>query len=80
MAKTIRITPALERDIVAFCRDELNYHINESGCAEEYASEIKAQIKLLALLGYEGEADGYNDDFKKCMKKYRENERYWGRM
>lgn len=68
--KIIKITPAHERDIVAFCDDELNYHINESGCPNEYANEIKAQIKLLKLLGYEKMANNYLDQFKKEMKKY----------
>jgi hypothetical protein len=40
MAKTITISDELEKLIVAFCDDELNYHINESGCAEEYHHEI----------------------------------------
>lgn len=38
MSKTITITPALERDIVNFCEDELNYHINDCDC-REYQSE-----------------------------------------
>ena len=73
MAKTIRITPALERDIVAFCDDELDYHINKSGCAESYKSEIKAQIKLLKLLGYEQMANDYDQQFRDYMKEENAN-------
>lgn len=57
--KTINISASLEKSIVAFCNDELNYHINESGCANEYDSEIKAQIELLRLLGHTQMADDY---------------------
>lgn len=69
MSKTITITPKLEKDIVAFCDDELNYHINESGCAEQYEDEIKAQIKLLRLLGHEDLADEYSNDYKEYIKE-----------
>ncbi len=60
---TITISPELERKIVAFCDDELNYHIHESGCAEEYKSEIEAQIELLRLLGQGNMADEYEREF-----------------
>lgn len=61
--KTITISPELEKKIVAFCDDELDYHINDSGCAEEYRSEIEAQIELLRLLGHEKTADKYEQEF-----------------
>lgn len=64
MAKTIRISDSLEDKIVAFCDDELNYHINESGCAHEYEDEILAQIELLRLLGYTDMAAGYAEDYE----------------
>lgn len=66
--KTITITPAHERDIVNFCDDELNYHINESGCPGEYRSEINAQIKLLQLLGHDDMAMSYKEQFKNALK------------
>lgn len=64
MAKTIRISDSLEDKIVAFCDDELNYHINESGCAQEYEDEILAQIELLNLLGYTDMASRYAEDYE----------------
>ena len=67
-SKTITITPALERDIVAFCDDELNYHINESGCPEEYKSEINAQIELLRLLGYDDMSESYKTQFQNALQ------------
>jgi hypothetical protein len=71
--KTITISPELESKIVAFCNDELDYHIGESGCAEEYEDEITAQIELLRLLGYDDLANGYQDYFDEYMSEY-ENE------
>lgn len=67
-SKTITITSALERDIVAFCDDELNYHINESGCPEEYKSEINAQIELLRLLGYDDMSESYKTQFQNALQ------------
>lgn len=60
---TITISPELEKKIVAFCDDELNYHINDSGCAEKYRSEIEAQLELLRLLGHEDIASQYEKEF-----------------
>ena len=62
-SKFISIEPELEKSIVNFCDDELNYHINESGCAEEYENEINAQIKLLEKLGYNQMAETYKEQF-----------------
>lgn len=69
MAKTITISESLERDIVNFCEDELNYHINESRCADAYDTEIRTQIKLLKLLGYEQMAEGYLNDYEAWRKE-----------
>lgn len=67
MAKTITISDELEKLIVDFCDDELNYHINESGCAEEYHHEIIAQIELLQLLGYDKVANDYQQDYQSYL-------------
>lgn len=64
----ITINRDLEKKIVAFCDDELNYHINECGCAEEYKNEIEAQIELLRLMGYDEMADDYEADFNEYME------------
>lgn len=64
----ITINRDLEKKIVAFCDDELNYHINECGCAEEYKNEIEAQIELLRLMGYDEMADEYEADFNEYME------------
>ena len=66
---TIDISPELEKKIVAFCDDELNYHIHESFCADEYQNEIEAQIELLRLMGYDRMADRYEKDFNTWMKE-----------
>lgn len=68
--KTIHISTELEQKIVAFCDDELNYHINESGHAEEYANEIEAQIELLRLLDHEDMARSYEEQFAEVMNEY----------
>ena len=70
--KTVEISPKLERKIVAFCDDELNYHIFESGCADEYEDECMAQIELLKLLGYETLANSYKKALKKALKELEE--------
>lgn len=62
--KTITISPELESKILDFCDDELNYHINESGCPNEYDTEISAQIELLTLLGYTEIAEKYRNEFE----------------
>ncbi len=67
MSKQITIEPELERAIVDMCDDELNYHIKESGCAEEYASEISVQIRLLEKLGYSQKAKQYQEQFQNYM-------------
>lgn len=69
MSKTITITPELEKDIIDFCYDELNYHINESGCAEEYDTEIRAQIELLKLLGHNGMANKYSKEYRRELRR-----------
>ena len=65
--KTIKISASLERDIIAFCDDELAYHINGSGCVNEYKKEIRAQIRLLQLLGEKEKAERFNEQFKEAM-------------
>lgn len=67
---TINISKDLEDKIVAFCDDELNYHINESGCADEYQDEIEAQIELLRLMGYTRMADDYETQFAEYMADF----------
>ena len=67
MSKTITISDELENLIVDFCKDELNYHINESGCADEYDGEIKGQIELLKLLGYTDLADQYQQEYQSYL-------------
>lgn len=65
----IRISEDLEKRIVAFCDDELNYHINDSGCADEYDEEIRAQIELLQLLGYGEMAEDYETQYNEWLKE-----------
>ena len=67
MSKTITISDELENLIVDFCKDELNYHINESGCADEYDGEIKGQIELLKLLGYADFAEQFQEDYQSYL-------------
>lgn len=68
MAKTIKVTPKMEEKIVAFCKDELNYHIHESGCPEEYKDECDAEIFLLKSLGYEDDAAKFKEEFKEATR------------
>ena len=61
--KTVTVTSDLERRIVNFCDDELNYHINETIDPTEYESEIMAQIELLSLLGKRAMAEAYREAY-----------------
>ncbi len=36
---------------IAFCNDELEYHLKDSGCANEYHNENLAEIEILSLIG-----------------------------
>ncbi len=74
MSKTITISDELESKIIRFCDDELNYHINESGCTDEYQDEIMAQIELLRLLGKTDMADQYEEENKAHMEEFTEDE------
>lgn len=67
--KTITISPELEEKILDFCKDELTYHIEESGCAEQYDTEITAQIELLTLLGHEDVAKEYQELYSEYLKE-----------
>ena len=55
----IEFSNKLRKRTIAFCDDELNYHINESGCATDYHDEILAQIEILFLLGETEPAEQY---------------------
>ena len=55
----IEVNDNLKKEIVAFCDDELNYHINESDCADKYHYETLAQIALLFLLDEARMASSY---------------------
>ena len=61
----VKFSPNLASRTIAFCLDELNYHIDESGCAEEYHDENLAQIELLYQLGE-------TDDAKMWLESYKE--------
>ena len=74
MSKTITISDELESKIICFCNDELNYHINESACPDEYQDEILAQIELLRLLGKTDMADRYEEANKAHMEEFAEDE------
>lgn len=77
MSKTIKISDDLERKIYDFCMDELNYHIYECGCAEEYEDEIEAQIQLLSLLGYKDKAYEFSKGFEEYMDELKPETEYW---
>lgn len=65
--KLIRISPDLEEDILKTFEDELNYHINESGCPCEYETEIEVQLAILSLLGYKEEAREYRAQYANAV-------------
>ncbi len=65
----VRFCGDFKKRTIAFCKDELNYHINESGCADEYHDEICAQIELLYRLGDECSARKYKNQYLKSLNE-----------
>ncbi len=65
----VRFCGDFKKRTIAFCKDELNYHINESGCADEYHDEVCAQIELLYRLGDERSAKKYKNQYLKAINK-----------
>ena len=66
---TIEISDALKERIIYFCNDELNYHIWESCCANEYHDEILAEIELLFLVGEKEKALDFAKLYSDCSKE-----------
>ena len=64
---TIEISEELKDKIIDFCTDELNYHINECDFADEYDTEIVAQIELLYRLGEKKLARDYKLDYARAL-------------
>lgn len=68
--KNISITPSLEKDIVKFCDEELNYLINE--CLHGYIdseNEIKTLIEVLKLLGHTEMSLAYEKQYQDCVEE-----------
>ena len=64
----VKFSPSLASRTISFCLDELNYHIDESGCAEEYHDEILAQIELLFQLGEKDDAKTWLESYKEKLE------------
>lgn len=71
--KTIKVSDEMVSKITAFCNDELNYHINESGCLECYKDESEAEIFLLRQLGENSAADRYETQLKEQLDELSED-------
>lgn len=67
---TVEFSPLLKQRTVAFCDDELNYHINESYCADEYDDEILAQIEILYRLGEKDMAHDYMQQYEQELERF----------
>ncbi len=63
----VEFSSTLKKRTIAFCDDELNYHINDSGCANEYNGEILAQLEILYLLGEKDLAEQYKNDYSEVL-------------
>lgn len=74
MSKTISVSRILEEKLVKAFDDELNYHINESGCPEAYQTEITAKIELLKLLGFNDMAKRYEKQNENAMAPFKKKE------
>lgn len=66
--QNINISAALAEKIVDFCKNELQYHIHESRCSEEYKEESETQIELLKLLGHSELAEKYDEELKQSLE------------
>lgn len=64
----IEINDKLREKTIAFCEDELSYHIEDSYCANEYHDEILAEIEILFLLGEKEMALDYAELYSKNSK------------
>lgn len=71
----VEFNEELKARTIAFCDDELNYHINESDCAEEYHGETCAEIELLYRLGEEDAARSYKKQYLATIKELIKNEK-----
>ena len=70
----IEFNEALRNRTIAFCKDELNYHINESGCPDEYHDETCAEIEILYRLGEERSAGNYKRQYLEVITEQIEDE------
>lgn len=59
---------------MAFCQDELDYHIYDSGCAWQYHDEIMAELEILCQLGMNG--SNYLEDYLPHLREEREDIRH----
>ena len=67
--KTITISDELAKNILEFCRLELDYQIEESSEPEGWHFEVKTELALLKLIS-EGElAESYRADYIKCLEE-----------
>ncbi len=67
--KDILINSKLESVLVRMLEKELQYFINESGCALEYEENCRAKIELLRLMGYRELAGKYSADLRRHLAK-----------
>lgn len=47
---TLEINEEFKERLITMCKNELNYYIKESMCADQYHFEIITKIKLLCML------------------------------
>lgn len=60
---------SLKEYTIGLCEDELNYHVNKSGCADEYHGDICVEIELLYRLGAEDSATSYKEQYLDFITK-----------
>ncbi len=71
----IEISKKLEERLIDSCHDELNYHIHESGCADEYHAENLAEIEMLYRLGLRRHARRLKTEYHRKLKEMIRNGR-----
>ncbi len=75
----VNFSERLRLNTIEFCDDELNYHINDSGCADEYDNEICCQIEILYLLGKKKLAKDYMNNYRRRLTEMISEEGDWDR-
>ena len=72
--RTIKVPDEMAQKIIAFCEDELSWHINDCE-ADEYVDESEAEIFLLRELGEKESADNWEAELNEHLEEKKREKR-----